>query len=159
VIPPHFSGCFGCGPSHPTGLHLRATVGEDVSLNAVFRVTEEHQGAPGLAHGGVLATAFDEAMGYVNALLRLPAVTARLETHYLRPVPVGRDLHIHARCVGVDRRRIYIRADGRLDAPDGPRALRAASLFVVVAVEHFSTHGRGPLSAEMAEGARGTYNP
>lgn len=32
-------------------------------------------------------------------------------------------------------------ADGRLDAEDGPVAVRARALFVRVEFEHFSTHG------------------
>ena len=48
-IPSHFGHCFGCGALHPTGLHLVAHAGEGLDLTAGFTVTEDHQGAPGLA--------------------------------------------------------------------------------------------------------------
>jgi hypothetical protein len=82
-IPSHFGHCFGCGELHPTGLHLVAHAGDGQNLTAVFTVTENHQGAPGLAHGGLLSLAFDEALGKLMWLIRSPAVTARLETDFL----------------------------------------------------------------------------
>jgi uncharacterized protein (TIGR00369 family) len=143
VLPPHYASCFGCGADHPTGLHLQVTVAEGVAVDAVFRVSEAHQGAPGLAHGGVLASAADETLGFLNWLLRRPAVTARLEVDYLRPVPVGSDLHLRAECTAVAGRKTYVRAEGRLDTPDGPPALRATGLFLEVPVEHFRRHAAG----------------
>ena len=62
-IPSHFGHCFGCGELHPTGLHLVAHVGIGADITAEFTVTENHQGAPGLAPGGLLSLAFDEALG------------------------------------------------------------------------------------------------
>lgn len=136
-IPSHFKHCFGCGELHPTGLHLKAHVGEGVGITAQFTVTENHQGAPGLAHGGLLSLAFDEALGKLMWLLRAPAVTARLETDFLRPVPIGTVLHITARITGQKGRKVYSEAEGRLNGPDGELAVRAASLFVIVPMKHF----------------------
>ena len=103
----HYRQCFGCGVDHPTGLHMLVTAGDGLTATAQFTVTEHHQGAPGLAHGGLLAAAFDEALGSLNWLLRRPAVTARLETDFIRPVPVDSVLHIEARVVAVVGRKIY----------------------------------------------------
>jgi acyl-coenzyme A thioesterase PaaI-like protein len=137
VIPSHFKHCFGCGELHPTGLHLVAHVGEGLDITAQFTVTENHQGAPGLAHGGLLSLAFDEALGKLMWLLRAPAVTARLETDFLRPVPMGSVLYISASITGQVGRKVYSEAIGRLDGPDGEIAVRAASLFVIVPMKHF----------------------
>lgn len=136
-LPSHFKHCFGCGDLHPTGLHLIAHVGEGLSISAEFTVTENHQGAPGLAHGGLLSLAFDEALGKLMWLLRAPAVTARLETDFLRPVPIGTTLHISASITGQVGRKVYSEAVGRLNGPDGDIAVRAASLFVIVPMKHF----------------------
>jgi acyl-coenzyme A thioesterase PaaI-like protein len=141
VLPTHFAECFGCGPATPGGLRIVATAGEGLTVRAEFTVTNEHQGAPGLAHGGLLAAAFDEALGYLAVLLRLPAVTGRLETDFRRPVPVGSTLYLTATVHGVAGRKIYESAEGRLNAPDGPVAVRARALFVVVPMEHFARHG------------------
>jgi acyl-coenzyme A thioesterase PaaI-like protein len=136
-LPSHFKHCFGCGDLHPTGLHLIAHVGEGLSITAEFTVTENHQGAPGLAHGGLLSLAFDEALGKLMWLLRAPAVTARLETDFLRPVPIGTTIHISARIIGQVGRKVYSEAVGRINGPDGDIAVRAASLFVIVPMKHF----------------------
>ena len=136
-IPSHFGHCFGCGELHPTGLHLVAHAGNGVDLTAEFTVSENHQGAPGLAHGGLLSLAFDEALGKLMWLLRAPAVTARLETDFLRPVPMESTLHISARITGQVSRKVYCEAEGRLNSPDGEIAVRAAALFVIVPMNHF----------------------
>ena len=136
-LPSHFKHCFGCGDLHPTGLHLRAYVGEGLEITAEFTVTENHQGAPGLAHGGLLSLAFDEALGKLMWLLRAPAVTARLETDFLRPVPIGTTLQITARITGQKGRKVYSVAEGRIKGEDGNIAVRAAALFVIVPMKHF----------------------
>jgi acyl-coenzyme A thioesterase PaaI-like protein len=136
-IPSHFGECFGCGEHHPTGLHITATAGESQELTATFLVTENHQGAPGLAHGGLLTLAFDEVFGKLMWLLRAPAVTARLETDFLAPVPVGSTLFIKARITGQSNRKVYSSAEGYLDGPDGVLAMKASSLFVIVPMQHF----------------------
>ena len=136
-IPSHFAHCFGCGEKHPTGLHLVAHVGNEMNITAEFVVSENHQGAPGLAHGGLLSLAFDEALGKLMWLLRAPAVTARLETDFLKPVPMGSKLFISAEITGQVSRKVYCSAVGRLNSPEGEIAVRAAALFVIVPMSHF----------------------
>ncbi len=140
-IPSHYRWCFGCGSGHPTGLHMRITAGEGLTVVGDFLVTEHHQGAPGLAHGGLLTSALDEILGSLNWLLADPAVTGRLECDFRRPVPVGSRLHIDAEVVGVKGRKVFTRAVGRLNGGDGPVAVTASALFVQVPLEHFVAHG------------------
>ena len=136
-IPSHFGHCCGCGELHVTGLHFTAIAGENLDLTGNFTVTENHQGAPGLAHGGLLSLAFDEALGKLMWLIRTPAGTGRLETDFLLPVPMGRTLYIDARITGQAGRKIYTQAEGRLDSPTGEIAVKAAALFISVPMEHF----------------------
>ena len=138
----HYEQCFACGGEQPHGLHLAARAGEGVSLTAEFTVQPVHQGAPGLAHGGVLATALDETLGSLNWLLRTVAVTGRLETDFVRPVPVGTVLHLEAEVTAVAGRKIYSKATGRTGGPDGPVAVRAQAVFIEVKVDHFIDNGR-----------------
>ena len=141
AIPSHYRWCFGCGTEHPTGLHMQITAGEGLTVRGVFVVTDDHQGAPGLAHGGLLTTALDEILGSLNWLLAGPAVTGRLEVDFRRPVPVGTQLVVDADVVGVKGRKVFTRAIGRLDDPDGPVAVSAAALFIQVPLQHFVDHG------------------
>ncbi|MBI0299098.1 PaaI family thioesterase [Streptomyces sp. PRKS01-29] len=137
----HYDQCFGCG-DQAGGLGLTTRAGEGVSVTAEFTVRAGHQGAPGLAHGGVLAAALDETLGSLNWLQRVIAVTGRLETDFVRPVPVGAELHLEARVTAVHGRKIYCSATGRIGAPDGPVAVRAQALFIEVRVDHFIENGR-----------------
>ena len=136
-IPSHYGHCFGCGELHPTGLHLVAHVGEGVSITSQFTVSEHHQGAPGLAHGGLLTLAFDETHGKLLWLLRAPAVTAHLETDFKLPVPIGSTIYIKARIVGQAGRKVFSSAEGHLNSPDGPIAVTSSSLFIIVPMSHF----------------------
>ncbi|MEV4994632.1 PaaI family thioesterase [Streptomyces niveus] len=138
----HYAHCFGCGDEQPHGLLLRSRAGEGVTINAEFTVRPAHQGAPGLAHGGVLATALDESLGALQWLLRVIAVTGKLETDFVRPVPVGTVLFLTAEATAVSGRKIFCSATGRLGGPDGPVAVRAGALFVEVKVDHFVDNGR-----------------
>lgn len=136
-----FQGCFGCGNEAESGLRLRHTGAQDGVVTCEFTVRTEHQGAPGLCHGGVLATAMDEALGGAAWLLGNRYVTGRLETDYLAPVPVGSDVHLRAWCTGVDGRKAYLEGEARVGAPDGPVAVRAAGVFIEVPQEHFVPQG------------------
>ncbi|MEU3742794.1 MULTISPECIES: PaaI family thioesterase [unclassified Streptomyces] len=142
LIGAHYEHCFGCGEGQAHGLHLAARAGEGVGVTAEFTVREAHQGAPGLAHGGVLATALDETLGSLNWLLRVIAVTGRLETDFVRPVPLGTVLFLEAEVTAVAGRKIYSRATGRIGGPEGPVAVRAEALFIEVKVDHFIDNGR-----------------
>ncbi|MFE5854301.1 PaaI family thioesterase [Streptomyces sp. NPDC056500] len=138
----HYDHCFGCGEAQPHGLHLQARAGDGVSITAEFTVRPAHQGAPGLAHGGVLTSALDETLGSLNWLLRTIAVTGRLETDFVRPVPVDTQLFLQAEVTAVAGRKIYSSAVGRIGGPDGPVAVRAKALFIEVKVDHFIDNGR-----------------
>lgn len=154
-IASHYRQCYGCGEDHPCGLHLTVLAGEGLGLTATFEVGPMHQGAPGLAHGGLLTAAIDETLGALNWLLMAPAVTARLETNFVRPVPVGSVLMLEARIVALDGRKVYTAAIGRLgDA--GPIAVTASGLFIQVRAGHFRQHGRNQeVRAAIAAGEAG----
>ena len=58
------------------------------------------------------------------------------------PVPVGTILHMHAECLGIAGRKIYLSATARLNDPAGPIAVQAQALFLAVNLSHFARHGR-----------------
>ncbi len=154
-IASHYRHCFGCGADHPNGLHMQVVAGDGLTLSGSFTVGAAHQGAPGLAHGGLLAAAVDEVLGALNWLLMSPAVTARLETDFRRPVPVGSVLDLRARITGVAGRKVYTAVVGRL-GPTGPIAVAASALFVQVRPGHFRTHGNAEeVARAITEGVAG----
>jgi acyl-coenzyme A thioesterase PaaI-like protein len=131
------SPCFGCGSDHPAGLRLQRTGYDGTTATGHIEITDQHQGVPGFAHGGILATAMDEIVGTASWLLGKKSVTGRLETDFHLPVPVGSILHVRAWCTGIDGRKIYLEGEGRIDSPDGPLAVQAAALFIEVRPDHF----------------------
>jgi acyl-coenzyme A thioesterase PaaI-like protein len=139
-LPSHYDRCFGCGRAHPTGLHLRMSgKDEELQVDGSFVVTEHHQGAPGLAHGGMISAAVDEGMGYLLWLVGKPAVTARLEVDFRRPVPVGSRLDLRARVERTAGRKIWASLVGRVE---GAVAVEARALYLTVGVEHFVPHAQ-----------------
>ena len=152
-LPSHYHRCFGCGTEHPTGLHMEMSGSDgDLRVRGSFTVTEHHQGAPGLAHGGVISAAVDEGMGYLLWLVQHPAVTAHLEIDYRRPVPVGSRLDLEGRVDEMRDRKIYASMEGRVD---GELAVEAKALYLKVDIEHFVPHAER-IGERMADRP---YNP
>lgn len=83
--------CFGCGPDNSEGMQLRFELDEkNRSFVARFKLSGRYVGPPGHAHGGIIATILDEAMGKVNKLRHVIALTREMKVEYLRPVPLGK---------------------------------------------------------------------
>jgi acyl-coenzyme A thioesterase PaaI-like protein len=119
----HHDGCFGCGQANLFGLQLELDDAGDGSLRGRFFVKQDHQGPPGYAHGGVLATALDEAMSLVAHHAGVPALTKRLEVDLRAPAPVGAFVEVSARVDSRDERRLRASAEAR----DGERLIAAAT--------------------------------
>jgi len=132
-LPSHYRKCFGCGEDHPTGLHMKVR-GHRSRVEGSFLVTEHHQGAPGLAHGGVIAAAVDEVMGFLIYLIAAPAVTVHLEVDYRKPVPVGSVLELETHIEKIDGRKVYSTLTGRID---GTVHVTASSIYLKVEIGHF----------------------
>ena len=78
AVPSHAANCFGCGPENASGLGLELT-GEGDLVSGTVTLDTRHEGAPGLAHGGTIATILDDASGRFMYLTGEPAVTSRIE--------------------------------------------------------------------------------
>jgi len=85
--------CFGCGPDNETGLQLKFRLDQDRErFVCKFRLPARFEGPPAHAHGGIIATILDEAMGKVSKLRNIIAVTGKMEVIYLKPVPLNKPL-------------------------------------------------------------------
>jgi acyl-coenzyme A thioesterase PaaI-like protein len=146
VIPPHHDpACWGCGNA-PGGIRLPLPEQEgSPEYEAWFRFDERHQGGPGLAHGGMVAAALDEACGLLATWYRFPTVTARIFVRYRKPVEINTELLIRARLESERGRRLRIRGEV-IDGDDVLAEARAAFLHVPLA--HFLATPEGRASAE-----------
>ena len=134
-LPPHYPTCLGCGPDAEQGYHLEVhRDGDEVVTEHVFE--RRHSGAPGIAHGGAVATVVDDLLGFLLYLERIPGVTRMLEVEYVKPVLVGVPYTVRGRVDERDGRKVWVSCSGR-DA-DGEEAFRAKGLFLEVRLEHFA---------------------
>jgi uncharacterized protein (TIGR00369 family) len=98
--------CFGCGKNNPDGMRLKFTYDEDHDAFVCrFRLGKRYTGPPGHCHGGIIATLLDEAMGKVNKLRHVIALTSQITVNYLKPVPLNQPLRVESREVSVRGRR------------------------------------------------------
>lgn len=99
----------------------------------VGRVTfcSSYQGAPGLVHGAVISSIYDELLAMANLMKGVPGPTAKLTIRYRKPTPLhtplrfeawveearGRRIHTRGRCLDGDRvlteaEGVFVRIDG-----------------------------------------------
>jgi acyl-coenzyme A thioesterase PaaI-like protein len=94
-----------------------------------------YEGPPGSVHGGFVAAAFDEVLGYVQSLGERPGMTGTLIVKYRSPTPLHRELRFEAELVRMEGRKIFTTArvigEGRVCA-------EAEGIFVSVARERFA---------------------
>jgi acyl-coenzyme A thioesterase PaaI-like protein len=105
----------------------------------------QHQGGPGIAHGGIVGAALDEACGLLATWHRFPTVTARIFVRYRRPVAINRELRLIAEVADSRGRRIHV--DGRLLDGEEPLA-EARGAFLHVPLEHFLATPEGQAAAD-----------
>ncbi|HYL93511.1 MAG TPA: PaaI family thioesterase [Alphaproteobacteria bacterium] len=98
--------CFGCGPENPDGMKLKFYFDEQArQVFCNFKLAKHYQGPPGHAHGGVIATILDEAMGKVNKFRNVVALTKTMDIEYFKPVPLGKQLTTTAHELKVEGRK------------------------------------------------------
>jgi acyl-coenzyme A thioesterase PaaI-like protein len=128
----HHELCFGCGLANLFGLQLEAEPSGERRLQGRFFIKQDHQGPPGQAHGGMIATALDEAMALLVHHEGQHALTRRLEVDLLGPAPVGSFAHVEAWVEEEEGRRLVLAAELRADSAEGDVLARSRGIFVRV---------------------------
>jgi uncharacterized protein (TIGR00369 family) len=119
-----FHRCFGCGPAHPSGLHVRVFRTDDGVVSPVV-VPRAYEGPPGAVHGGIVAAYLDEILG--GAVVRATgkvAVTGELTVRYVRPAPAETPLLGRGRVVADHGR--YVDVEGSLEEFGAARVVATA---------------------------------
>lgn len=136
----HHANCLGCGTENRGSVGLRFSIDGD-RVRTTTTLDDRHEGAPGFAHGGAVATALDDTLGTLLVVLRRPAVTAKLEVNYRAPAFLGREFELEAWTDSVDGRKIHLGAAMR----EGDVLIAdAKALFLQVELEHFLQGGAEP---------------
>jgi acyl-coenzyme A thioesterase PaaI-like protein len=148
----HFPDCIVSGAANPMGLGMSIWRDEDEAVARV-RLGDAFEGAPGRAHGGLVAAIFDDVMGIVLTIHSSPAFTARLTVSYLAPVPVGVELEFRARQTWREGRKLFIAAEA---THNGNVLAEAEGLFIALPPERF---GLPPAPEEVRAEAEGAESP
>jgi uncharacterized protein (TIGR00369 family) len=128
---PSKNHCFACGKDNPQGMHLKFIYDEERKcFTCNFRLSKRFTGPPGYCHGGIIATILDDAMGKLNKLRQVLAVTAELKVNYLRPVPLNVPLRAESRELRVRGRRHFHLAE--IMNADGKVLARGRGLFIAI---------------------------
>ncbi|MDX1961197.1 MAG: PaaI family thioesterase [Leptospiraceae bacterium] len=107
----HHHNCFGCGVQNTIGLRLEFPFNVDAG-NVIFTLKFEkfHEGAPGYAHGGLIAAVLDEAQGVLCFHIGHFVMTDQLNMRYIKATPLNDDVEVIAEITMVRKRRIYTKA-------------------------------------------------
>jgi uncharacterized protein (TIGR00369 family) len=96
------NSCFVCGMDNPGGMRLKFTLDEErQTFICRFRLGKRYTGPPGHTHGGIIACILDDAMGKVNKLHHVVALTREMTIEYLKPVPLHQPLRVEGRGIKV----------------------------------------------------------
>jgi acyl-coenzyme A thioesterase PaaI-like protein len=112
------------------------TIGRAGDNKAVATVTfgSAYEGAPGCVHGGFVAGAFDEVLGFVQSLSGKGGMTGTLTIRFTNPTPLHTELYFEAEIERIEGRKIF--TVGRLFAGDVMTA-EAHGLFISVDEQKF----------------------
>lgn len=128
------------------------TIGRSGDKTAVGSVTfgSAYEGPPGSVHGGFVAAAFDEVLGYVQSLSGTPGMTGTLTVRYILPTPLHQELRFEAEITRVEGRKIF--TEGRVRA-DGTVTASAQGIFISMDPEQMMELARKREAWEASQGS------
>lgn len=130
AIKADYETCFGCGTRNPIGLHIGGFAVTDAAVTAQFSPRADYHGFEDILHGGILATALDEMLGWTAMLLEnVMVVTAKLEMRYSSPAPAGERYRLTGELRERRGKRLVLAGECRTEP--GSVVATASGLFLV----------------------------
>ncbi len=106
--------CFGCGSANPKGLGLQHTT-QGEYLVTEFTPQDEHQGWPGIVHGGVMETLLYEVLENHPFLRGEVAMMRTMTTRFRSPARTGDRIFARSWLTERDGRDIEFAAELRAE--------------------------------------------
>ena len=125
------------GRSSPWGLDPELHRHGD-EIVALVTLRSAHEGAPGRAHGGVVAALFDDVFGSVLDIVKQAAFTGDLYIRYAAPTPLFRELACRVRMTGREGRRILMTGE-LVDTESHQVVVTATATFIAVDAAAFAS--------------------
>jgi acyl-coenzyme A thioesterase PaaI-like protein len=99
----------------------------DGEVRGAFRLGRRYEGAPGLAHGGVLCLVLDHLLGEAAIAQGVGGMTVGLDVRFVAPTRLETDLEVVARVARVDGRKVHL--EGAI-THEGRPTVTATAVFV-----------------------------
>jgi acyl-coenzyme A thioesterase PaaI-like protein len=129
----HFDECFVSGPFNPMGIAIEVHRDGEEAVARV-RLGPAFEGAPGRAHGGIVAAIFDDVLGYLLTFEQQPGFTGELTVRYHAPTPIAQPLEFRAWLVEREGRKLRTEA---VATAGGETVATAHATFVVIDPSRF----------------------
>jgi uncharacterized protein (TIGR00369 family) len=130
---PNSRHCFVCGLDNDKGLHLSFYDDGENRVMARLVPGQEHQGYPGVLHGGIISALLDETIGRVLVQRDIWAMTAELKIRFLKPVPLEQPITVIGEMVRLRSRTLEGKGEIRL--ADGTLAVSAEAKYILLPPE------------------------
>jgi acyl-coenzyme A thioesterase PaaI-like protein len=104
----HFDYSPLIGRSNPLAPPIHVEGDEEGNVTARVVFGSAYEGPPGCVHGGYVAAAFDEVLGYAETFSGAPGMTGTLNVVYRTPTPLHTELVFRAKITQVEGRKIFV---------------------------------------------------
>lgn len=138
-----FSHCFGCGQSHPEGLHLESFLHDDGTATMTTTPPAIYTGGvPDNLYGGFIAMLFDchgtaAAAGFFLQHIGKPLssetlerfVTAHLEVDFICPTPMNHPIKLTAHPLEITEKKVILEMSLETNGKESAKAKMVAVRF------------------------------
>ena len=110
----HFDFSPLIGRSNPLSPPIEMSAAADGAVSGRVTFGSAYEGPPGCVHGGYIAAAFDEVLGFAETFSGAPGMTGTLTVLYRSPTPLHVEVVFTAKIDRVEGRKIFVK--GQLHA-------------------------------------------
>ncbi len=126
--------CFGCSPVNEHGLQMEFYTDRKMVYSDII-VPQHLCGWNSLVHGGVISTILDEIMSWgAIYLARRIIMTKTMTVDYLKPIQVGKKLHVQGSLIEKTSEREAV-MEGEIFNEAGDLCARSRGTFALFTIE------------------------
>lgn len=104
----HFDFSPLIGRSNPLSPPIAMSADEEGRVTGRVSFGSAYEGPPGCVHGGYVAAAFDEVLGFAETFSNAPGMTGTLTVVYRSPTPLHVEVVFRARITRIEGRKIHV---------------------------------------------------
>jgi acyl-coenzyme A thioesterase PaaI-like protein len=104
----HFDFSPLIGRSNPLSPPIFMSATDDGLVTGRVTFGSAYEGPPGCVHGGYIAAAFDEVLGFAETFSNAPGMTGKLNVTYRTPTPLHVEVVFSAKITRILGRKIFV---------------------------------------------------